>query len=68
MIVSADCIRRLEREGWRLVRTKGSHRQYVRGGHRVTVPHPVKDLPIGTLRNIFRQAGWIWPDTRMKED
>ena len=27
---------------------------------RVTVPHPQKDIPIGTLRNIYRQAGWPW--------
>ncbi|MCO6524639.1 MAG: type II toxin-antitoxin system HicA family toxin [Candidatus Schmidhempelia sp.] len=24
---------------------------------RVTVPHPKKDLPIGTVKNIFKQAG-----------
>ncbi|MFB2704814.1 type II toxin-antitoxin system HicA family toxin [Marinobacter shengliensis] len=24
------------------------------------VPHPRKDIPIGTLRNIYRQAGWDW--------
>lgn len=30
--------------------------------------HLVKDLPIGTLRSIFRQAGWIWPNARMRED
>jgi hypothetical protein len=27
---------------------------------KVTVPHPKKDIAIGTLRNIFRQAGWHW--------
>lgn len=27
---------------------------------KVTVPHPNKDLPAGTLRNIYRQAGWHW--------
>jgi predicted RNA binding protein YcfA (HicA-like mRNA interferase family) len=27
---------------------------------RVTVPHPKKDLPIGTLRAIYRQVGWHW--------
>jgi predicted RNA binding protein YcfA (HicA-like mRNA interferase family) len=60
---SRDVIRRLERDGWQLARTKGSHRQYrhpTRGGL-VTVPHPKRDLPIGTLRNIFRQAGWSDP-------
>lgn len=57
---SRDVIRRLIRDGWRLVRTKGSHRQYkhpTRPGL-VTVPHPKHDLPQGTLRNIFKQAGW----------
>jgi len=61
MTGSAEIIRRLERDGWTLARSKGSHRQYVLRSGRVTVPHPVKDLPIGTLRNIFRQAGWKWP-------
>ncbi len=28
-------------------------------GH-VVVPHPRKDMPLGTLRSIFRQAGWDW--------
>ncbi|RLC28426.1 MAG: toxin HicA, partial [Deltaproteobacteria bacterium] len=26
----------------------------------VTVPHPKRDFPIGTLRSIYRQAGWKW--------
>ncbi|MDR2092959.1 MAG: type II toxin-antitoxin system HicA family toxin [Azoarcus sp.] len=25
-----------------------------------THPHPRKDLPPGTLRSIYRQAGWAW--------
>jgi predicted RNA binding protein YcfA (HicA-like mRNA interferase family) len=28
-------------------------------GHGV-VPHPRKDVAVGTLRNIYRQAGWEW--------
>jgi len=28
-------------------------------GH-VVVPHPRKDVALGTLRNIYRQAGWEW--------
>ncbi len=42
-----------------LARTKGSHHQYrhpTKPGL-VTVPHPRRDLPIGTLRSIARQAG-----------
>lgn len=44
--------------------TKGSHHQFVhdeRSG-RVTVKHPAKDVPIGTLPSIFRQAGWNWEE------
>jgi len=57
---SREIIRRLVRDGWRLVRTKGSHRQYkhpVKPGL-VTVPHPKRNIPEGTLRSIFKQAGW----------
>jgi predicted RNA binding protein YcfA (HicA-like mRNA interferase family) len=45
--------------GWYEVARKGSHVQLkhpVRKG-RVTVPHPRKDLPIGTVKSIERQAG-----------
>ena len=57
---SRAVIRRLEADGWTLARTKGSHHQYrhpTRPGL-VTVPHPKRDLPIGTLRSIAKQAGW----------
>ncbi|MCP4135213.1 MAG: type II toxin-antitoxin system HicA family toxin [bacterium] len=27
---------------------------------KVTVPHPKSDIPIGTLKNIYKQAGWEW--------
>ncbi|MGA2033052.1 MAG: type II toxin-antitoxin system HicA family toxin [Thermoguttaceae bacterium] len=57
---SRDIIKRLERDGWRLVRSKGSHRQFKHSTKAglVTVPHPRRDLPLGTLRAIFKQAGW----------
>lgn len=57
---SREIIKRLERDGWQLVRTKGSHRQYKHPDRpgRVTVPHPKKDFPVSTLKSIFRQAGW----------
>lgn len=41
---------------------KGDHVKFKhpkRPGH-VVVPHPRKDLAVGTLRNIYRQAGWAW--------
>lgn len=60
---SREVIRRLEAEGWRHVRTKGSHHQYRHPSlpGLVTVPHPKKDLPLGTLRSIARQAAWSKP-------
>ncbi|MCC6155185.1 MAG: type II toxin-antitoxin system HicA family toxin [Candidatus Hydrogenedentes bacterium] len=49
----------LEADGWRLVTTRGSHRQFTHATKRgrVTVAgHFGKDVPIGTLKSIFRQA------------
>tara|TARA_R110002051_G_scaffold113960_1_gene186506 strand:- start:197 stop:355 length:159 start_codon:yes stop_codon:yes gene_type:complete len=46
-------------DGWYWVATKGSHFQYkhkTKKG-RVTIPHPKKDLPKGTVNSIFKQAG-----------
>ncbi|VTY10251.1 YcfA-like protein [Neisseria subflava] len=58
-MTSAQVIALLESDGWFLVSTRGSHRQYKHPEKkgRVTVPHPKKDLPIGTLRQIYKQAG-----------
>jgi predicted RNA binding protein YcfA (HicA-like mRNA interferase family) len=56
---SADIIKALAAEGWLQVAQKGSHIQFkhpTRPG-RVTVPHPVKDMPIGTLISIEKQSG-----------
>lgn len=57
---SRDIIRRLEKEGWELVRTKGSHHQFrhIVSGARVTVPHPKKDMPPKTVLSIYKAAGW----------
>jgi predicted RNA binding protein YcfA (HicA-like mRNA interferase family) len=49
----------LKAAGWRQVAQKGSHVQFKhpeRPG-RVTVPHPKRDIPMGTLRSIEQQAG-----------
>lgn len=56
---SRAIIRAIEQAGWEHVATKGDHHQFrhpTRPG-RVTVPHPKRDLPIGTLRSIEKQAG-----------
>jgi predicted RNA binding protein YcfA (HicA-like mRNA interferase family) len=59
---SAEVVKRLEADGWVRVGGKGDHQKFKhpsKPGH-VTVPHPRRDIAIGTLRNIFRQAGWEW--------
>jgi predicted RNA binding protein YcfA (HicA-like mRNA interferase family) len=56
---SRSVIKKLEAAGWREVRVAGGH-HYFRHPTRpgtVTVPHPKKDLPIGTVRSIENQAG-----------
>jgi predicted RNA binding protein YcfA (HicA-like mRNA interferase family) len=59
---SREVMKMLEVDGWVLAGIDGSHHQFkhpTKPG-RVTVPHPAKDIPIGTLRSIYRQAGWDW--------
>ncbi|MGV3574257.1 MAG: type II toxin-antitoxin system HicA family toxin [Devosia sp.] len=57
---SRDIVRRLEADGFALVSTRGSHHKYrnVANGRTVILPHPRKDISIGTVRSIYRQAGW----------
>ena len=56
---SRQIIRRLEKDGFELVKVTGSHHKFRKNGKTVTVPHPKKDLPIGTVRAIYKQAGWL---------
>jgi predicted RNA binding protein YcfA (HicA-like mRNA interferase family) len=56
---SRKIIQRLKDDGFELVATKGSHHKFRRGERTVIVPHPKKDLPLGTARSIAKQAGWI---------
>ena len=57
---SRDIIRRLEREGWILVRVTGSHHVFKSptSGETLVVPHPKKDLGKGLVRAIYKGAGW----------
>lgn len=56
---SRDVIRELLRDGWREVHAVGSHHQFKHPTKKgkVTVPHPEKDIPVGTLKSISRQSG-----------
>ena len=55
-----EVLRLLQADGWHLVVTRGSHRQFkhkVKPG-RVTVPgKPSDDVAPGTLNSILKQAG-----------
>jgi predicted RNA binding protein YcfA (HicA-like mRNA interferase family) len=58
---SREIITRLKRDGFEQVFVRGSHHKFV---HRerhlmVIVPHPKRDLPPGTVRSIYKQAGWL---------
>lgn len=55
-----DVLKMLKDDGWHLVVTEGSHRQFkhLTKKGRVTVPgKPNDDLPNGTLNSVLRQAG-----------
>lgn len=56
---SKDVIRALEADGWSQAGQTGSHVHFKHETKRgkVTVPHPVKDLPIGTLKSIEKASG-----------
>lgn len=56
---SKEIIKQLEQAGWVLQRVKGSHHVFThpeRSGH-ITVPHPKKDLGIGLVKKLLKDAG-----------
>lgn len=55
-----DLVKALEADGWYLVRTRGSHRQYrhaKKAGTVTVAGKPSLDIPPGTLNSILKQAG-----------
>ena len=57
-----DVIKLLEARGWVLVRVRGSHRQYrrpSRSGLVTIAGKPGDELPPGTFKSIFKQAGMV---------
>ncbi|WHP30341.1 type II toxin-antitoxin system HicA family toxin [Trabulsiella odontotermitis] len=60
---SKALIAELIADGWILIRVTGSHHHFRHPIKRglVTVPHPKKDLPVGTVKSIRRQAGYENP-------
>ena len=56
----SEILQILRRDGWLLIATRGSHRQFKHATKpgRVTVPgKPSDDLPPGLLNSILKQSG-----------
>jgi predicted RNA binding protein YcfA (HicA-like mRNA interferase family) len=56
----SEVLRMLDEDGWSLIATRGSHRQFKHStkAGRVTVPgKPSDDLAPGTLNSILKQSG-----------
>lgn len=56
---SKKVIKIIKADGWYKVSCVGSHYQFKHDFKkgRVTVPHPKRKLPVGTVKNILKQAG-----------
>lgn len=58
---SRKILGRLRSEGWLDAGVTGSHHKlrHPGTGRLIVVPHPKKDLPLGTARQIAKIAGWL---------
>ncbi|MEO5341440.1 MAG: type II toxin-antitoxin system HicA family toxin [Magnetococcus sp. MYC-9] len=56
---SREIIEALKKAGWRLNSTHGDHHHFTHPAlpGKVTVPHPVKDLPVMVVKSIEKQSG-----------
>lgn len=56
---STDLMNTIIADGWYLVRQSGSHHHFKHDDKAgvVTIPHPRKDLPRGTVKSALKQAG-----------
>jgi mRNA interferase HicA len=53
-----DVLKKLQAQGWHVLRREGSHVRRGKGNARTTVPvHGSRDLKVGTLASIERQTG-----------
>lgn len=58
-VKSAELIKELKAAGWTLERVRGSHHQFKHPKNPmvITVPHPKKDLGVGLVAKIRKDAG-----------
>lgn len=61
---SKRIIKRLLAEGFARIAVTGSHHKFRKDARTVVVPHPKRDLPLGTARNIAMMAGWLEKETK----
>ena len=64
-----DVVELIEDDGWYLVVTRGSHRQYkhpTKLGRVTLAGHPNDDLAPGTLNSVFKQAQLPKPEKGKK--
>ncbi len=56
---SKKILRRLKKNGWKVVRVSGSHHILMHPDfeHLISLPHP-KELKTGLVRAVYKQAGW----------
>jgi predicted RNA binding protein YcfA (HicA-like mRNA interferase family) len=69
-VQSRQLIKALEEAGWVLDRITGSHHIFTHryNPYTIPVPHPKKDLPLGTVKSIRRRAGLYNPSASYQGD
>lgn len=56
---SRKLLKVLKDAGFEEVSKRGSHLKLRKGDRSVILPHPKKDLPLGTVKGIYQQAGLL---------
>ncbi len=56
---SRELIKLIKKQGWELIRVKGDHHifKHKEKDLLITIPHPVKDLSIGVVKETKNKAG-----------
>ena len=56
---SSDLIKLIEKDGWELMRVKGSHHQFRKDGvpYVITISHPEKDVSKHQVADAKRKSG-----------
>ena len=56
---SKEIIKIIKADGWKLKKSDGDHFNFVHDTKpgKVTITHPVKNIPKGTVNSILKQAG-----------